>query len=125
MPERPRARCCVFQSMSSCPCRPVSLFFRPLPTPPMSDTYGDQLRSIASSLQGAGFSRSVRGEGGGRFVYAEHADRAIELSWDGAGFLVELFEQPSEASVRDYQKDTPEHAAEQAVEWLSRDENAA
>ena len=98
---------------------------RPLHTPHMSDTYGDQLRSIASILQCAGFSPSVRGDGGCRFVYAEHADRAVELYWDGAGFLVELFEQPSETSVRDYQQDTPEHAAEQAVEWLSRHENAA
>jgi hypothetical protein len=71
-------------------------------------------------LQRAAFSPSVRGEGGARFVYAEHTGRAVEVDWDGVGFLVELFEQPAEASVRDYQQDTPEHAAEQAVDWLSR-----
>ena len=86
----------------------------------MIDTYGDQLRSIASILQDAGFTPSVRGDGVGRFVYAEHADRAVELHWDGVGFLVELFQEPAEASVRDYQQDTPAQAAKQAVDWLSR-----
>jgi len=85
------------------------------------DTYGDQLRSIASALQRAGFTPSVRGEGVARLVYAEHADRAAEVYRDGVGFLVELFEQPAKASVRDYQQDTPEHAAD----WLSRNEGAA
>ncbi len=67
----------------------------------------------------------MRGDGGARFVYAEHADRAVELYFDGVGFLVELFEQPAEASVRDYQQSTPEHAADQAVDWLSRHEGVA
>jgi hypothetical protein len=84
------------------------------------DTYGDQLRSIASILLHAGFSPSVRGEDMTGFVYAEHGDRAVEVYRDGVGFLVELFEQPSDASVRDYQQDTPEHAAGQAVDWLKR-----
>lgn len=91
----------------------------------MIDTYGDQLRSIASILQLAGFTPSVRGDGIGRFVFAEHGDRAVELYWDGVGFLVELFQEPAEASVRDYQQDTPEHAAEQAVGWLSRYDTVA
>ena len=64
--------------------------------------------------------RATRLDGRARFVYAEHGDRAVELSHDGVGFFVELFEQPAETSVRDYQQDTPEHAAEQAVDWLSR-----
>ena len=67
----------------------------------------------------------MRGEGAARFVYAEHSGRAVELSQDGIGFVVELFEEPAEASVRDYQQDTIDHAAEQAVEWLSRHERAA
>ena len=86
----------------------------------MTDTYGDQLRSIAGVLERAGFSPSVRGDGRARFVYAEHGGRAVELSHDGVGFFIELFEQPAETSVRDYQQDTVEHAAEQAVDWLSR-----
>jgi hypothetical protein len=75
----------------------------------MTDTYGDQLRSIAGVLERAGFSPSVRGNGRARFVYAEHGGRAVEL-----------FEEPAEISMRDYQQDTPQHAAEQAVDWLSR-----
>ena len=89
------------------------------------DVYGNHLRNIADILQRAGFTPSVRGEGTARFVYAEHADRAVEVYWDGEGFAVELFEQPHEVSVRDYQQDTPTIAAEQAVEWLSRHDNAA
>jgi hypothetical protein len=86
----------------------------------MSDTYGEQLRSIAGVLDRAGFSPFVRGEGPGRMVYAEHEGRAVELYYDGAGFIVELFEQPAENSVRDYQQDTPQQAAELAVDWLLR-----
>ena len=84
------------------------------------DTYGDQLSRIVSILQQSGFSSSVRGDGAARFVYAEHTDRAVELSRDGVGFFVELFQQPAEISVRDYQQDTIEHATQQAVDWLSR-----
>ena len=84
------------------------------------DTYGDQLRRMVSILERSGFPSSVRGDGDARFVYAEHSDRAVELSHDGVGFFVELFERPAETSVRDYQQDTIEHAAQQAVDWLSR-----
>jgi hypothetical protein len=84
------------------------------------DTYGDQLRGIADILQRAGFRPEVRGEGKGRFVYAEHADRAVELYCGDVGFAIEFFEEPSEYSVRESQQDTPEHAAEQAVDWLAR-----
>lgn len=89
------------------------------------DVYGNHLRDIADILLRAGFTSSMRGESTARFVYAEHADRAVEVYWDGEGFTVELFEQPAEVSVRDYQQDTLAIAAEQAVEWLSRDDNAA
>ena len=86
----------------------------------MIDTYGVQLGIISRILQYAGFTPSVRGDGVGRFVYAEHADRAVEVYWDGVGFLVQLFREPEVASIRDNQQDTPEHAAGQAVDWLSR-----
>ncbi len=89
------------------------------------DIYGDQLRSIASTLQHAGFSPSLRGKDMARFVYAEHSDRAVEVYWNGIGFLVEFFEQPAEVSVRDCRQDTPEYAAMQAVDWLSRHDNMA
>lgn len=82
----------------------------------MTDMNGDQLRSIASVLERAGFSSSLRGDGRARFVYAEHDSRAVELSHDVVGFFVELFEHPAETSVRDSQQDTPEHAAKQAID---------
>lgn len=89
------------------------------------DVYGNHLRNIADILHHAGFIPSIRGEGTARFVYAEHTGRAVEVYWDGEGFTVELFQQPAEVSVRDYQQDTATIAAEQAVEWLSRHDNAA
>ena len=87
------------------------------------DVYGNHLRNIADILQRAGFTPSVRGEGTARFVYAEHTHRAVEVYWDGEGFTVELYEQPHEVSVRDYQQDTATIAAQQAVERLSRHED--
>ena len=89
------------------------------------DTYGSQLQSIADILRRAGFTACIRGAGASRFVYVEHGTRAAELSHDGAGFFVELFEQPHVASVRDYQQDTPELAAHDALEWLSRNDRNA
>jgi len=89
------------------------------------DTYGDLLQRAVSILQRSGFSSSVRGNGAARFVYAEHGGRAVELSFDGVGFFVELFEKPTEISVCDTQQDTVEIAAEQAVDWLARHESAA
>ena len=86
----------------------------------MKETYGEQLDLIANLLKGDGFSPSVRGEDMGRFVYAEHQDRAAEVYWDGVAFMIELFEQPTVHSVRDYHQDTPEIAAGQAIDWLLR-----
>jgi hypothetical protein len=60
-----------------------------------------------------------RGDGAARFVYATSAGRAIELSWDGVGVFVEMFEEPSEVSVRDEQQDTFESGAEEALSWLA------
>ena len=84
-----------------------------------SDLYGSQLKTIAAILHRAGFAACIRGDGAARFVYAEHGTRAAELSHDGVGFFVELFEQPHESAVRAVQYDTPELAADDALEWLS------
>jgi hypothetical protein len=89
------------------------------------DVYGKHLRDIADILLRAGFASSVRGESTARFLYVEHADRAVEVYWGCEGFTVELFEQPVEVSVRGYQQDAPDIAAKQAVEWLSRQDSAA
>ena len=89
------------------------------------DIYGRQLHIIADLLLRAGFPASIRGEGAARFVYVEHGTRAAEISHDGVGFFVELFEEPHEASLRDYQQDTPEFATEDAIAWLSRNDRNA
>jgi hypothetical protein len=84
------------------------------------DAYGDQLRGIAGIIERAGFHPAVRGVDKSRFVYAEHENRAVEVYCDEGGFLIEFFEEPAEYSVRESQHDTPEQAAERAVDWLLR-----
>jgi hypothetical protein len=86
----------------------------------MTDAYVTQLDNIVSVLSQAGLSSSVRGEDTARFVHAEHGGRAVEVSHDGVGFFVELFEKPADVSVRDYQQDTLQQAIEQATDWLLR-----
>jgi hypothetical protein len=83
------------------------------------DMYGDQLHSIAIFLRDAGFTPSVRGASEARFVFADHAGRAIEVYWNGDGWLLEVFEEPEKAPVQNHQRDTPELAAKQAIDWLS------
>jgi hypothetical protein len=82
------------------------------------NAYGDQLRGIAGILECAGFHPVVRGVDKSRFVYAEHADRAVEVYCDEGGFLIEFFEEPAEYAVGECHQDTPPRAAQQAVEWL-------
>ncbi len=89
------------------------------------DVYGNHLGCISDILQRAGFAPSVRGDGTARFVYAEQSDRAVEVYWDGAGFTIELFEQPHDVSLRDEQQDTPAVAAEVAIEWLLHRDSGA
>jgi hypothetical protein len=84
------------------------------------DTYGKQLSIIADMLKNAGINSSVRGEGKGRYVYAEHGDRAVEAYCGDASLLVEFFEESEEYSVDRSQHDTPEQAAQRAVDWLLR-----
>lgn len=84
------------------------------------DVYGNHLRSIAETLQRAGFAPSVRGEGTARFVFAESHGRAVELYWGYDGFMAEFFEEPVAVSLRDIRHSTPTIVTEQAIDWLSR-----
>jgi len=46
----------------------------------------------------------------------------VEVYWDGEGFTVELYQQPAEVSVRDYQQDgrlPPFRVAEEAKIWFN------
>ena len=87
--------------------------------------YGNKLQLMSRALEGAGFSAFIRGDGEARLVCSEHNNRAVEMSHDGTGFFIELFDQPSEISMRDYQQDTIALATEQAIEWLSGNEDTA
>jgi len=84
--------------------------------------YHDHLARVAEYLSQRGVDADCRGDGAARFVYAQRAGRATELSWDGVGVFIEMFEEPSEVSVRDEQQDSFEIGAERAIAWLMRTE---
>lgn len=86
------------------------------------DSYGDQLKRIVSSLARKGFPAAGCGDGAARFVYADFAGRAAEVSRDEMGFFVELFEEPMEASLHQFEQEGIEDAIRLVVEWLSRAE---
>ena len=84
--------------------------------------YHDKLDSVVDFLGRRGIASECRGEAAARFVYAQKDDRAVELSWDGTGVFIEMFEEPSEVSVRDELQDSFEVGAECANAWLMRTE---
>lgn len=77
---------------------------------------------VIEVLSRPGIIAECRDEDAGQFVYAQRGDRSIELSWDGVGVFIEMFEAPSKDSVRDEQQDSFEIGAERAVAWLMRAE---
>ncbi len=82
------------------------------------DSYASELLEIARCLKKAGFDPSIRGEYAARFVYVEHQRRAAEVSKAEEGWFVELWEEPSEISIRDEVQDTIPFAVEQVLDWL-------
>jgi hypothetical protein len=83
--------------------------------------YHAKLEAVAGEIRRHGMKAECRGDGAARFVYATNASRAVELSWDGVGVFIEMFEEPSEVSIRDEQQDTFEFGAEEALSWLARE----
>jgi hypothetical protein len=84
--------------------------------------YHERLSRVAEYLSQRGIDADCRGDGAARFVYSHKASRAVELSWDGVGVFIEMFEEPSEVSIRDEQQDSFEIGAERAIAWLMRTE---
>jgi uncharacterized protein YbjT (DUF2867 family) len=82
--------------------------------------YHDRLAGVAELLSLRGIDADCRGDGAARFVYAAKDRRAIELSWDGVGVFIEMFEESSEISIRDEQQDTFDIGVQSAIEWLEK-----
>ena len=82
--------------------------------------YHAKLETVVSDLSERSIEAECRGEGWARFVYARIGDRAIEISRDGVGVFIEMFEEPSEASIRQDHQKTFESGTEEAVWWLTR-----
>ncbi len=80
----------------------------------------DRLSGVAEFLSQRGIYADCRSGDMSGFVYAVKDRRAIELSWDGVGVFIEMFESPSEISIRDEQQDTFDTGAQSALEWLER-----
>lgn len=81
--------------------------------------YRQALDTVAEYLRGRGIDADCRGDGLAQFVYACRGARSVEISWDGIGVFIEMFEGPDETSVRDEQQDTFPIGCERAYAWLS------
>jgi hypothetical protein len=86
------------------------------------NSYISNLKNVISTLRKNNIAAEIRGEGASSFIYAENEGRAIELSWDGIGIFVGMFEEPNETSVRDEVQNTFEIGAEVALGWLLKHE---
>jgi hypothetical protein len=82
------------------------------------DTYGGELQQTVSVLTQAGCRASVRGEGTSRFVFAEHNDRAVEMSRDGADVYIEFWRPGEDSSSTDGRELNYEAAIQRAFAWL-------
>ncbi len=87
-----------------------------------TEEYHERLRGVAEYLSQRGIEAGCRGDGGAQFLYAQKGDRAVKLSWDGVGVFIEMFEEPSEVSMRDEQQETFEIGADRALAWLMKTE---
>ena len=85
-----------------------------------TEEYHDRLAGVAEFLSQRGIDADCRGDSLASFVYAVKDGRAIELSWDGVGVFIEMFEEPSEISICDEQQDTFDIGAQSALDWLER-----
>jgi hypothetical protein len=79
------------------------------------DSYGHELASIAIDL---GFAEhvSVRGRDSAGFVYAEHGNRAVEISRSDTGWWVEFWEDEEVAC--DVTLVDTDEAVKAAAHWL-------
>jgi hypothetical protein len=89
--------------------------------PDISSDRGGSLdhEAVAGSLIKAGFSATVRGEGAARFVFAEAAGRAVEISDAGEGIWVEYWDCGDERPKFERTFPGGDAAAADACAWLS------
>ncbi len=84
------------------------------------DDYNNELNEVASRLATTAMT-TVRGDGAARFVYAERAGRAIELSRAAEGWWVEFWSSEKVETDRTYV--SCEDAIVASRSWLA--ENSA
>jgi hypothetical protein len=83
------------------------------------DSYGMELRAVVEALSPVASHVSVRGAGPGRFVFAEHQGRSVEVSrLEGGAVWVECWRRDLEAPVFDVTCPATADAIAEAVRWL-------
>lgn len=81
------------------------------------DDYGRELAAVADHLRGHAVSCSIRGDGSGRFVFAERGSSATELSRIEDGWWVEFWDGDRVAFERTFT--STEEAVRAARGWLA------
>ena len=79
-------------------------------------TYGRELFELALRIKRSGATASVRGDGAGRFIFAEYGARAIEISRNGHEWWVEFWDDDRVAAERTFQ--SAEEVLQAASGWL-------
>jgi hypothetical protein len=74
---------------------------------------------VAESLTAAWFGAKVSGEGAGRFIYAHHNERAVEISRADAGVWVEYWDGDDDYAKFDRTFEDVELGVADPQVWLS------
>ena len=85
-----------------------------------NEDYHKRLQQVADSLTSAGCQVSIRGDGGARFVFAEHHGRAVEVYRGEHDVYVECFPAGEEYSSTETREPSYEAATRRALDWLSQ-----
>lgn len=83
------------------------------------DVYQRELRQVADTLMSAGCQVSIRGDGLGRFVFAQSEGRAVEVSRSAESeVFIELFSAGEEYASTEVMEADFEAATRRALAWL-------
>ncbi len=83
------------------------------------DEYGTRLQVVCEQLARVGIAATIRGDGVGRFLFAERGSRAVEASMNDDGRVwVEFWSEPDGPSEREETYNSYEDATQAMEQWL-------
>jgi len=85
---------------------------------PDAAVYERSLETVRDQLARTAERVAIRGDGLGRFVWAEAAGRSIEVYWDEAGVCVEFWERGADSESSKELHPSYQQAVEAARAWL-------